>query len=807
MVDRISKAVVIGAGTMGAAIAAHLANAGIWVNLLDIVPDKPTEDEARKGLSLQDRTVRDRFARQGLERALASRPASFFTPEHADRVRVGNIEDDLGLVSEADWVIEAIVENLDIKRALMERIDSLRGKNTIVSTNTSGIPVHSIAEGRSAAFSAHFLGTHFFNPPRYLKLLELIPTPDTDPAVIAALRRFGEFRLGKGVVLCKDTPNFIANRLGSVTGAFALDYILEHGYTVAEVDALTGPLIGRPKTATFRLLDLVGIDVANMVRQNLAEAIPHDEFAQRYLRSDRAAALQQALIERGWLGNKTRQGFYKEVRENGSKAFWPLNLETLEYEPPEKIRFESVGRIRDLERLEDRLKALLTSEDRAGDLLRALTYSSLAYASYCIPEIADTPRPIDDAMRWGFMNEAGPFEIWDLLGVSATAEMMAAAGFTPAGWVAEMLAGGVASFYQYQDGRRIGVYHPDEGAYVPLPPPERIIGLRELKSRGRTLESNTGASLIDLGDGVLCVEFHTKMNALDDDIGRMIAAGLDRIERGEYEGLVLGTDAENFSAGANLFAVVLAAQNGMWDQLEQAVSQFQELNQRIRYSPRPVVAAPGGLALGGGAELMMHTSRVVAHAELYTGLVEVGAGVIPAGGGVKEMIRRLINPVMRIKNNSVLPVMQQTFEQIGQAKVATSAEEARRMGLLGSADRVVMNRDHLLAEAKREVLYLAASGYQPPMPEKIYAAGRDVLAALRVGIFLLHQARQITDYERVIGNKLAAVLTGGELSRPTWVAEQYILDLEREAFLSLCGETKTQERMWHILQTGKPLRN
>ena len=800
---QVHRAVVIGSGTMGAAIAAHLANIGIPVTLLDILPNTLTPAEQKKGLTLADPAVRNRIVREGLERAIKSRPASFFTPDHAALVSTGNLEDDFDVVGKADWVIEAIIENLAIKRQLMERIDAVRAPHTIITTNTSGIPVASIAEGRSAEFKQHFLGTHFFNPPRYLKLVEVIPTQDTLPEVIDFVSHFLEYRLGKGVVPAKDTPNFIANRLGFGGGAFALDYILKNGYTVEEVDAITGPTIGRPKTATFRLIDLVGVDVWEHVGRNLAPAIPHDEHALRYLESERANDLIHTMVEKGWLGNKTKQGFYKEVRQKDvGKEFWSLNLQTLEYEAPQKPRFESIGKAKDLESLGARLKIMLSAEDRAGQLVRTLTYQGLAYASERIPEIADTPLPIDDAMRWGFNNEAGPFETWDMLGVIETVESMKMEGFAPAAWVREMLASGHPSFYQYAGDSKLSVYNPKLGAYQPI---TRTPGLIALKEKS-VISRNPGAILRDLGDGVACVEFQTKMNVLDEDIFNMMEMALDRVSQ-DFNGLVVGNEAENFSAGANVFMVVMLAQSGDWKLLDAAINKMQSLVQRMRYFPKPVVVAPAGLALGGGAEVLMHGSRVVAAAELYTGLVEVGMGLIPAGGGTKEMLRRVLNPAMRTQGVEALPFLQRLFEQIGMAKVATSAEEARQLGILSPCDRVVLNRSHLLAEAKKEVLHMVSTGYYPPMPEKIYAAGRDGLAAMQVGIFTFKEGGYITEYEAVIANRLANILTGGDLSRPAWVDEQYILDLEREAFLLLCGEQKTQERMWHFLQKGKPLRN
>jgi 3-hydroxyacyl-CoA dehydrogenase len=801
---KFHRAVVIGSGTMGAAVAAHLANAGVPVTLLDIVPNKLLPDEEQKGLSLQDKVVRNRIVQQGLERAIKSRPASFFTSEHPALVSVGNLEDDLDVIKNADWIIEAIIENLQIKRDLMTRIDVIRPPNTIVSTNTSGIPVTSIAEGLSDGFRKHFLGTHFFNPPRYLKLLEVIPTKDTLPEVVEAISEFGEFRLGKGIVLCKDTPNFIANRLGFGGGAFALDYILENDYTVEEVDTITGPSMGRPKTATFRLIDLVGIDVWEHVGSNLAPAIPDDKQALKYLNSEKVNHVIRTMVEKGWLGNKVKQGFYKEVRTpEGNREFWSLNLKTLDYEAPVKVRFESLGKVKDAESLGEKLKILLALDDRAAKLVKALTYQGLAYASERIPEIADTPKPLDDAMRWGFGHDAGPFEIWDLVGVEETSAAMSAAGFPPAKWVATMVSTGHPTFYQYDAGAKIGVYNPVLGNYETIKRPTSLVLLKEQKM----INQNPGATLYDLGDGVACVEFHTKVNSLDEDIFNMILEAQDRTLT-DFEGLVIGNEADNFCAGgANIMIVLMAAQMGAWDQLEAGIKKMQDMNMRSRYLPKPVVVAPFGLTLGGGSEITMYASRVVAAAELYIGMVEFGVGVIPAGGGTKEMLRRIVNPGMKTQSAEALPFLQRVFEQIGLAKVATSAEEARQMGILGVSDRVVMNKDLLLAEAKKEVLHMAATGYHPPIPEKIYAAGRDALGALRVAIHMMKEGKYITEYEAHMAGKLAKVMTGGELSRPTWVDEQYILDLEREAFVSLCGEEKTRQRMTNMLQTGKPLRN
>ena len=701
------------------------------------------------------------------------------------------------------WSIES---DLQVKRELMQRVDAARRSDSIVTTNTSGILIREIAEGRSDGFRKHFLGTHFFNPPRYLKLLEVIPTQDTSPEVVRAMSWFGEFRLGKGVVISKDSPNFIGNRLAYGTGAFALKYILENGYSVEEVDALTGPLMGHPKTATFRLIDLVGVDVWDHVGKNLQEAIPYDTHAMASLTAEEPTRLVQTMIERGWLGNKTRVGFYKEVRTGDGKEFWPLDLKTLEHTAPAKPRFDSVGKAKDVKDLGERLKMLLDESDRASQLIRTLTFQSLQYASVIIPEVADSPKPIDDAARWGFMHEAGPFEIWDMLGVQETIQEMEAEGFPPADWVKEMIKEGCDSFYQYQEDSKTAVYDVCTKTYLPILKEEELVLISELKKEKKVIDQNSNASLYDLGDGIELIEFHSKMNALDEDSFSMMDAGLDRAEK-EFDAVVIGNEGENYSAGANIGLILMAAKMGQWNTLTQVVKRFQNLNMRIRYFPRPVVTAPAGLTLGGGCEITMHGSRAVAAAEAYIGLVELGVGVIPAGGGTKEFMRRILNPAMRVPGVDAFPYLQKVFEQIGQAKVSTSAEEARQMGILGPADRIVFNRDHLLAEAKREALCMVSAGYHPPLPEKIYASGRDALAAMRIGAWTYMEGNYITEYDNVIAAKLANVLAGGDLSRPAWVSEQYILDLECEAFLSLCGEERTQARLYNMLKTGKPLRN
>ncbi len=789
----IHKAVVIGSGTMGAAIAAHLANIGIPVTLLDIVA--------------KDAPDKNKIVKEGWDRCIKAKPANLMGADLKTLVTLGNLEDDFSAVAEADWICEAIIENLKIKQDLMTRIDEIRKPNAIVSTNTSGIPVKAIAEGRSKGFKQHFLGTHFFNPPRYLKLLEIIPTADTSKDVTEFFVHFGEFALGKGIVLCKDTPNFIGNRVAFGTGAFAMDFILNNEYTVDEVDALTGPLMGRAKTATFRLIDLVGVDVWDHVGKNLAPLIAHDKLGQKYLAAEKPRKLMDTLLERKWLGNKTKVGFYKEVRDaEGKKQFYSLDLNMMEHTPAGKPRFDSVKAAKDVEGLGDRLKVLLEADDKAAKLVKALTYQSFQYVSTIIPEVADTAKPIDDAVRWGFMHDAGPFEIWDMLGVKETVKRMKAEGYPAAKWVDEMLKNGVDTFYQYKGDNKVGAYDVSKKKYVKFKASEGFVFLKDLRGTKKEINKNAGASLYDIGDGVALVEFHTKMNALDEDIFTIASEALDRLDT-DFDGLVIGSEADNFSAGANLFMVVVAAQQGMWDQLDGSIRKLQNLNMRMRYSPKPVVIAPAGLALGGGCEITMHGSRVVAAAETYIGLVELGAGVIPAGAGTKEYMRRIINPAARVESAETFPFIQKAFLQIGQAKVAVSAEEARGMGILGPQDRVVLNREHLLTEAKKEALHMAASGYRPPAPELIYAPGRDMYGAMRIGAWAFKEGNYITEYDSHIASKLAYVMAGGELSKPTWVSEQYILDLEREAFLSLCGEEKTQARMWSILQTGKPLRN
>jgi 3-hydroxyacyl-CoA dehydrogenase len=811
MTHQMNRIAIIGAGTMGATIAAHIANAGYPVLLLDIVPDQLTAEEAAEGLTLASPAVRNRIVQAGFDRTRKAKPASFMSDAAERLVSLGNVEDDFDKLAEADWILEAIIEKLEPKQALMARIETVRQPGSIVSSNTSGLPIVSIAAGRSEVFRQHFLGTHFFNPPRYLKLLEAIPTSDTAPAVLETITRFAEDKLGKGVVLCRDTPNFIGNRLFSIGNSFAVNYGLEHGYSVAEVDNLTGPLLGRPKTATFRLLDLVGIDVAAFVAHNLYDLIPNDAHRD-ILHSPKVDELFHKLMEQHWLGNKSGQGFYKKGQDAaGRRLFLTLNLDSFEYEMPEKVRFESVGTVRKIEELGARITALFDDRwdnDRAAQYIRALVGYELAYAAACAREIAHNLKSIDDAIRWGFAFEAGPFELWDKLGVADTVASMEAAGLEVATWVTEMLAAGCERFYRVDQGRVTGYYDWHINAYRELPAHPKHIRIDDLRRKGQELHRNDSASLFDMGDGVLLLEFQAKMNAIDDDIIKMMVQAKTLLDTDEnYVGLVIGNEGENFCVGANLFLVAMAAQQGMLDQIDQMTRALQDVLVAFRYSPKPVVTAVHNRALGGGAEIVLNASRVVAHAESYIGLVEPGVGLVPASGGVALLVRRILSAGMQVEHSDPLPLAQKIFETIGLAKVGLSAAESRDLGFLGPNDRIVMNRDQLLYEAKQEVLNMVTEGYVPAAPAPLYAGGRDLKAALTMGVWLMQQAGYLSEHDTVIGDKLAHIIAGGDLSGAQWVDEQYFLDLERKAFLDLAATEKSQARMWHMLQTGKPLRN
>jgi 3-hydroxyacyl-CoA dehydrogenase len=817
MMDRIQTAAVIGSGTMGGGIAALLAGLGIPTTLLDIVPRELTQVEKEIGLTLADREVRNRIVEAGWKAVTRSRPPALLSKQSEQLITLGNLEDDLGLLAKADLIIEAIVENLGIKQSLFERLETVRGENAIIATNTSGIPISALAEGRSKGFQGHLIGMHFFNPPRWLKLLEIIPHKGTLPEVLDRAVRFGDEVLGKGVVICKDTPNFIANRMFSITNAYEVAYALDHGYSLEEVDAITGDLIGRPKTAIFRLRDLIGNDVAVHVGSNLYELIPEDE-SREILRHGQSVKMMEGMIERKWLGNKTKVGFYKRVdHEDGSKEFWVLNPVTMEHEPPKNPRFAIYSEARKIPDLGERYGWIVdqaldenadTETRRLATFLWETTAYALGYASRRVPEIAERFVDIDLAMKWGFANEIGPFEIWDALGVEKTVKRMQAMKIEVAKWVEDMLASGHKSFYQYKKAKVIGYYDLKAKDYLPLKQDDLVLPIAQLKAKKKAiLKTNASASLIDMGDRIGLVEFHSKANALDQDIFDMLSYALDQAEADVFDALVIGNEGDHFSAGANIFLIWMASQQGLFDQIEKQISAMQEGLMRIRYFPKPLVAAPHGMVLGGGAELSMACARRVAAAETFIGLVEIGVGVIPAGSGTKEMIRRVINPVMRIDNADPISVMQKVFEQIALAKVATGAFEAFEMGFFLPGDRIVMKKEHLLAEAKRTAQALVLEGYRPPMQERIYAAGRDVLAALRAAVWGLREAGWATEHDALIAEKLAWVLCGGDLTKPDWVPEQYVLDLERQVFVELCHESKTVDRLGHMLETNKPLRN
>ncbi len=801
---RIEKAAVLGAGTMGAQIAAHLANARIPTLLLDIVPGELTEEEKSKDLTLDSKQARNRIARTGLEAAKKAKPAAFLTPEVASLVTIGNFDDDLAKLKDCDLIIEAVVENLEIKRKLYERVEQHRRPGSVIASNTSGIPIHLLAEGRSEDFRAHFLGVHFFNPPRYLHLAELIRTEWTRPEVSCSIFGFLDQRLGKGVVPAKDRPNFIANRIGTFGALQTIKSMLEDGYSIEEVDRVTGPVIGRPKSATFRTFDLVGLDVFSHVIKNLYDALPDDEEREMFV----APEFLQHMVARGMLGNKSRGGFYKRQQGEGDKKeYLVLDPATLEYRPSQKVKLPSLEVARNIEAPGERLKALVWGKDRVGAFLWRTFSRTLAYAANRIPEIADTIVEIDRAMRWGFGWELGPFEAWDAIGVEESVARMKEEGRTVPANVQKLLDASAKSFYKKHDGQQ---FYFDFAAeqYLPLSDPAGTIILKSVKDRAGVIKKNSGASLIDIGDGVACLEFHSKMNAIGGDTLQMLKASLAEVET-NFAGLVVGNQGQNFCVGANIMLMLMEAQDENWEELDMMARVFQQSTMSLRYSPKPVVVAPFQMVFGGGCEMVLHADRVRAAAETYIGLVEVGVGIIPAGGGTKEMLVCALDSIPKnLEDADPFPFVKRAFETIALAKVATSAEEARSLGFLGTDDTVSMNADRLIADAKKEVLALAASGYvQPQQRTDILALGMPALATLKLGIHQMKRAGYISDHDALIGEKLARILTGGDLNHETRVSEQYLLDLEREAFLSLVGTRKTQERLAHMLKTGKPLRN
>ena len=815
----IHKVAILGAGTMGARIAAHFANAGVPSYLLDIVPPDA------------DAPARNKIAAAGLDAAKKSKPAAFMDSSLARLITIGNFEDDLKRLTEVDWIIEAVVENLDIKRFLLRKVEAIRKPGTIVTTNTSGLLVGKIAEGFSGDFRRHWFGTHFFNPPRYMRLLELIPTPEADRAAIELISHFCDVRLGKGVVLAKDTPNFIANRIGTFSVLNVMRLMQEMDLIIEDVDALTGQAVGWPKSATFRTIDLVGLDILGHVVGNMTANV-HDERSEL-----RLPDFYKQMIERKWLGDKTKGGFYKKNVGRTSSTADPgkederlaLNWKTLEYHPRQKPKFAALDMAKNIEDTGARLRMLLGLDvgssqklDQAGAFLWSALSDLWNYSANRVPEISDSIVEIDRAMQLGFNWEMGPFELWNAVGVESTVARMKKEGKPVAANAEKLLAAGHKGWYiddaKSPAGRKFWDLKTESWHAVEVP--SGVWSVTVAKKSNGVVKKNSGASLVDLGDGVACIEFHSKMNALGADIISLIIQSLKLGGPGDdFDTFVITNDATNFSVGANLMLLLMSVQEEEWDDVDLAIRQFQGMTQAIKFSPKPVVSAPFGLCLGGGTEISLHAAARQPHAELYTGLVEVGVGLLPGGGGCKEMLLRAVDSATAARGGRIsgetlagsiemLEATKRAFETIATAKVATSAHEARGLGFLADSDRITMNRERVLSDAKARALELVRAGYEPPVPRtNIPAPGESLLATLKMGMHLMRQGDYITDYEAKLGGKIAEVLCGGNVTPGTQVSEQYILDLEREGFKSLCGERKTQERIQYTLKTGKTLRN
>lgn len=797
MMPRLRRAVVLGAGVMGSAIAAHLANAGVPVLLLDIVPSALSDVERRRDLSLNHPDVRNRLAATGKDRALASQPAAFFTPQRAQLVDIGNIDDHLQRIADADWVIEAVVEDLQIKQELLARVEAHWKSGLIVSTNTSGLPVHQLVHDRSMSFRQHFLGTHFFNPPRYMKLLEIIPLAETDSEIVATVSQWGDRLLGKGIVYAHDRPNFIANRIGSYGFRKAVQMMLELGLSIEEVDELTGPVLGRPRSATFRTTDLVGLDTVIHVSENAYRFLPDDDERDIFI----PPPLFQEMHKRGWLGEKTGSGFYKRV----DGEIYALDYTKMEYRPRRKVALPTAETAKLIDDPAKRLRTLTADSSPASQFVWRLLSSVLVYAAKRIPEITDDIVNVDRALRWGYAWDHGPFETWDLLGVTDTVKRLQAENHALPPLVHAVAERGNRAFYQLADGRR-EYFDLATTAYRPIEEPVGILVLPAIKSADRVVATNTGASLIDLGDGIACLEFHSKLNTLGEDAIRMLHRSLEELSR-RFDGLVIGNQGKEFSAGANLMLLLMEAQDGNWDEIDGVLRQFQRANLALRYSARPVVAAPFGRALGGGCEICLVCARIQAAAELYMGLVETGVGLIPAGGGVTEVVRRAVSRLPGGVDADLFPLVRWAFETIATGKVSTSAEEARALGYLRDGDGISINGDRVIGDAKAVCLSLVRTGYRPPVPEPIRVVGTRGVSAIDAYLFLMQTAGHISEYDAHIGKQLAAVVCGGSVPYGSQVSEEYLHGLEREAFFSLLGQPKTQDRIRHFLQTGRPLRN
>ena len=796
----IKKIAVLGSGIMGSRIACHFANIGVEVLLLDIVPRELNAAEQAKGLTLQHPAVRNRVVNEAFQNTLKASPAALYNAAFANRVKLGNFDDNLTEIKNYDWILEAIVERLDIKQSLFEKVDALRKPGTLVTSNTSGIPIHLMSEGRSDDFQQHFCGTHFFNPPRYLKLFEVIPGPKTDPKILDFLLHYGDLYLGKTSVLCKDTPGFIANRLGIHAMVQTVRVAEEMGLTVEEVDKLTSTVVGRPKSGTFRLSDVVGLDTTVNVCNNL-EKMQHDEAREAFI----LPPVMAKLSENKWLGDKTGQGFYKKTKdEKGQTVILALDLKTLEYKPSQKsIRFATLDSTKVIDDLKKRFGVLLKGSDKAGEFYRRTFADAFKYASNRIPEISDELYRIDQAICAGFGWEMGLFETWDAIGVRAMLTIMESLNGKPAAWVYEMLDGGCETFYRVENGKKQYYDIPAKG-YKTIPGQESFIILENLSKN--VVWKNAGASVYDLGDGILNLEFHSKMNTFGAEVVEGVHKAIALAEK-DFRGLVIGNDStEAFSAGANLATLFMFAIEQEYDEINLMIAQFQQTMIRARYSSIPVVGAPHSLSLGGGCELNLHCDKVVAHSETYMGLVEVGVGLIPAGGGTKEMAARCSD--LYQTGDTELNILQTAFMNIAQAKVSTSAHEALGMNYLQAKDQIVLNRSRLIAEAKQAAIELSENGYTQPKPRTdIKVQGKTGMALFKAGVASMRMANYISDHDAKIADKLAYVICGGDLSYPQLVSEQYLLDLEREAFLSLTGEKKTMERMQGLLTGGKPPRN
>lgn len=796
----IKKVAVLGSGVMGSRIACHFANIGLQVVLLDIVPKELSEAEKAKGFNESNPQFRNRIVNESLQFALKSNPSPIYHSSFSSRITTGNFQDNMSMIADCDWTIEVVVENLEIKKKVFEQVEKFRPKGSLITSNTSGIPINLMTDERSEDFKTHFCGTHFFNPPRYLKLFEIIPTKYTSQEVIDFLMKFGSLNLGKTTVLCKDTPAFIANRVGIYSIMKVVETMQKLDMTIDEVDKLTGPIIGRPKSATFRTADVVGLDTLIKVADNLYNGLPNDESKELF----KIPAFMRSMEANKWLGDKTAQGFYKKSKTaEGAREIVSLDLNTLSYVPQKKVKFATLEGTKAIENHRDRFKILLAGTDKAGEFYRHSFFGVFQYVTHRIPEIADDLYQIDDAICAGFGWETGIFQTWDILGVEKTTQQMESLGYKPASWVYEMLASGKSTFYQVSGGSK-KFYNISTKSYKGIPGTQDFILLETLK-QDKVVWGNAGCSLYDIGDGVLNLEFHTKMNTLGSEVIQGINYSIDKAEK-EFQGLVIANEGQNFSAGANLAMVFMYAIEQEFDEVDFMVRQFQNTMMRVRYSSIPVVVAPHGLTLGGGCEMALHADRVQALAETYIGLVEFGVGVIPAGGGTKEFVLRCSDAYE--SGDPELNTLQNAFMNIAMAKVATSAYEAKDMHIIRDKDGITLNKDRQIAEAKAVVIKMADEGYIQPIPRSdVKVLGKSAIALFKAGINGMKMGHYISEHDQKIAEKLAYVMAGGDLSYPQMVSEQYLLDLEREAFVSLTGERKTLERIQSILTSGKPLRN